>query len=1086
MIASSGLVFDLRARVANAGTGPHTDDSANGPWADLAAGRNGTLEGFTGSSTVGWQGSGTTLDPYCLVGAGEAEGSSYDMVNMGDLAAYDLTSLTIEVWLKTTDTGALRGVLDNIVNSEGYMIDLGAADADQGKPRFITGNGAPSTEMRGSSKVNDGSWHHLVCTYDSATTTGKVYIDNGTPATSSSMEAPTAPAAGALKLFGDGSSTFRMAGAIAQCRLYNRALSSTEVADNYAAGVTGPSNVNTPTAGDTWAWSDGADPALKTFVQKEYSGRVTRDDGSSASLWTDTGTVTKSVVSGELKLAASNASTDHVKRATIDPTTKGDLVLGVGDAAVSFDLHGASASNGPFYATLYQDGTHSYGLVVAASDAGTSATQKNASNLQTVSVGVGNGTTRRCKLYRVGSKIGGKIHTTAFTESTDSANAGPFELRLGAPNNGGGTSDWRIDNLDVCLSNSIVVRGVPTGGSVRLYDSGGSTLASATESGGTATLDCSSLAFPITGYLKVFTDSYTTLASYGRFPATGNASDIRGGDRYGYAVTEYATVGAEFIAQYATTQADSHNGAITNPNSGISYGVSYGPGGSVLAWWGNRDLGGFQTYEIEPPGTIADQHAATAIQVDSAGYFHIVYGDTPRYRKSSAPWSVNAWGSSVYVDGAGTGSFDAGLLIDQADTLYLIGTTPWATGGNSIFCKTKTPGGSWSATQTIATSVFPYTYYLSDVAVGKESSGQKSVWASFFVHDGSSTYRDCIVIRSTDGAAHWKGISGGNFTLPLTCPSGVLSDSNGIAHSGTGAYISRLCVDSDGTHAHLAMWDLPAGYPKYKRGTIGTGWDAFSKSFTAVNTHGAMEQSGSDLVYVAVGPTPNRLIRYSSSDTGASWSSSADTVISGVPSTSPPQWYWVKLTPVVGQQKVLALWQSRYTTYQSGSSSVTGEGVASLFLAPVAVPVTRTASDSWAWSDAPARQVSQSRTSGDTWAWSDSTTGAISRGRSASDTWAWSDTPARQESTSRTSADTWAWSDSASQVLGHSSSTGTRTAADSWAWTDTAAGPRVTPATYPRTAADIWLWQDQVSRPVTPSPPEDPGYRLTFDIGPYL
>ena len=80
-----------------------------------------------------------------------------------------------------------------------------------------------------------------------------------------------------------------------------------------------------------------------------------------------------------------------------------------------------------------------------------------------------------------------------------------------------------------------------------------------------------------------------------------------------------------------------------------------------------------------------------------------------------------------------------------------------------------------------------------------------------------------------------------------------------------------------------------------------------------------------------------------------------------------------------------------------------------------------------------------------------------------------------------TSQDQWAWTDAAARTISARVS-----AADTWAWTDTAAGPRVTPATYPRTAADIWLWQDQVSRPVTPSPPEDPGYRLTFDIGPYL
>ena len=98
--------------------------------------------------------------------------------------------------------------------------------------------------------------------------------------------------------------------------------------------------------------------------------------------------------------------------------------------------------------------------------------------------------------------------------------------------------------------------------------------------------------------------------------------------------------------------------------------------------------------------------------------------------------------------------------------------------------------------------------------------------------------------------------------------------------------------------------------------------------------------------------------------------------------------------------------------------------------------------------------------------------------RTASDSWAWADSPARTVTPGRTAGDTWSWSDAAARDGARQ-----RTPGDTWSWSDAASGLVIAPA---RTSADTWLWQDQVSRPVTPSPPEDPGYRLTFDIGPYL
>ena len=81
---------------------------------------------------------------------------------MGDLAAYDLSAFSIELWVKTTDTGNIRAMLDNIVNSAGYVLDLGPTGATQGRPRLTVGNGTTSLallglEVRAGHTIFDGA-----------------------------------------------------------------------------------------------------------------------------------------------------------------------------------------------------------------------------------------------------------------------------------------------------------------------------------------------------------------------------------------------------------------------------------------------------------------------------------------------------------------------------------------------------------------------------------------------------------------------------------------------------------------------------------------------------------------------------------------------------------------------------------------------------------------------------------------------------------------------------------------------------------------------------------------------------------------
>ena len=85
-----------------------------------------------------------------------------------------------------------------------------------------------------------------------------------------------------------------------------------------------------------------------------------------------------------------------------------------------------------------------------------------------------------------------------------------------------------FDDLVIARSGSILVKGLPMGWKAKLYDASDQLIAQATESGGTAALDVSSQAYPITGRFMITDASdvvqYTSVLS----------DDIFGGDEYQY------------------------------------------------------------------------------------------------------------------------------------------------------------------------------------------------------------------------------------------------------------------------------------------------------------------------------------------------------------------------------------------------------------------------------------------------------------------------------------------------------------------------------------------------------------------------
>lgn len=69
------------------------------------------------------------------------------------------STLTVEMWVKTTDSGATIAACSNGAGI--FRMDLDAF----GKPVFIIWSGG-STSITGATSINDGSWHHLVGVLD--------------------------------------------------------------------------------------------------------------------------------------------------------------------------------------------------------------------------------------------------------------------------------------------------------------------------------------------------------------------------------------------------------------------------------------------------------------------------------------------------------------------------------------------------------------------------------------------------------------------------------------------------------------------------------------------------------------------------------------------------------------------------------------------------------------------------------------------------------------------------------------------------------------------------------------------------------
>ena len=107
--AVAGAVYEFHASRARMGTRPGANDPLTTEAFDTSgSGNHGTLTTFAGTTTSGWDGSGTLADPHRLV----FDGTS-DYVALPDLGACEDKVFTYEAWAATTSAAQVWAVMED-------------------------------------------------------------------------------------------------------------------------------------------------------------------------------------------------------------------------------------------------------------------------------------------------------------------------------------------------------------------------------------------------------------------------------------------------------------------------------------------------------------------------------------------------------------------------------------------------------------------------------------------------------------------------------------------------------------------------------------------------------------------------------------------------------------------------------------------------------------------------------------------------------------------------------------------------------------------------------------------------------------
>ena len=210
---TSGLVMHVDA--GNAASYPGTGTA----WADLTATVSaGTLNTATYNSSNG--------------GYLSFAGTSSSYATFPNSTALDNQALTMEVWVKPTSFNQSAFWFEKgNVNTQYSFFCYSGSIYWRG---VIGGSLVDLTVTEGTAGLSTSTWQQMVATY--VTGTGRRIYRNATQVASDAQTGTVATNAGGMSIAcygGTGTNSYFYNGGVAICRIYNRALSLTEIQQNY-------------------------------------------------------------------------------------------------------------------------------------------------------------------------------------------------------------------------------------------------------------------------------------------------------------------------------------------------------------------------------------------------------------------------------------------------------------------------------------------------------------------------------------------------------------------------------------------------------------------------------------------------------------------------------------------------------------------------------------------------------------------------------------------------------------------------------------------------------------------------------------
>ncbi len=170
-------------------------------------------------------------------------GGDYIDVTSSNLSFGAGASFTVSGWFKTSVTGTRQGIY-GIDSDNGQYIAIFVYTDNAIQMETNDSNGSYLGVGSGGTTVTDGTWHHYVATRNASARTLSFYLDG--KMTESTADTRTGNFSTTANYIGRDQSSFYMNGSIDETRIYNRALSSREVASlsDWAPGPVGYWDMN--------------------------------------------------------------------------------------------------------------------------------------------------------------------------------------------------------------------------------------------------------------------------------------------------------------------------------------------------------------------------------------------------------------------------------------------------------------------------------------------------------------------------------------------------------------------------------------------------------------------------------------------------------------------------------------------------------------------------------------------------------------------------------------------------------------------------------------------------------------------------